>query len=349
MKRVFYPLLLLAVLCCAACSSPASDKEDALSLWNSCEALTALHDYVAAVTDPASPDFIPPEDRIATFDMDGTFLGELCPTYFEYNMLEYRALEDVTYRDTAPADVRAAALAIRAFVRDSVPLPDHFDLIHAHAAAKAYAGMTLQAFADYVTAFGRTPVNGFEGMTYGESFYQPMLQLFAFLAQHGFTCYVVSGSDRYLCRALVRPLGIAPERVIGMDVQLCSSRQGGVAAVDYTMEPDESVLRTDELLVKNLKTNKVLSILREIGKVPVLSFGNSGGDCAMHNLCLMSPYRSAAFMLVADDAERDYADTAKAQELSARWLQSGYHVISMRAAFRTIYAPAVHKTAFTFN
>ena len=67
-------------------------KKEYFTLWNSCEALTTLKAYVEDVTTPTSANFIPKEDRIATFDMDGTFIGELYPTYFEYNLLEYRAL-----------------------------------------------------------------------------------------------------------------------------------------------------------------------------------------------------------------------------------------------------------------
>ena len=102
-----------------------------------------MQDYVDDVTDPKSKNFIATEDRIATFDMDGTFIGELYPTYFEYNLLEYRVLDDPNYRDIAPDDVKETALEIRAFVREGKPLPDHFDMKHARAAAKAYAGMTL--------------------------------------------------------------------------------------------------------------------------------------------------------------------------------------------------------------
>ena len=96
-----------------------------------------------------------------------------------------------------------------------------------------------------------------------------------------FTYYVVSGSDRFICRSLVESIGIEPNRVIGMDVRLVSTSQGTEAGVDYTMSQKEDLIRTDELIIKNLKTNKVLQISQEIGKVPVLSFGNSSGDCAM--------------------------------------------------------------------
>ncbi len=76
---------------------------------------------------------------------------------FEYNLLEYRALDDPTYRDKAPEDVREAALDIRNFVRKGIPLPSHFDMRHAHAAAKAYAGMSIPEFDKYVKDYAAKP------------------------------------------------------------------------------------------------------------------------------------------------------------------------------------------------
>jgi hypothetical protein len=220
---------------------------------------------------------------------------------------------------------------------------------HARAAAKAYAGMTLAEFDAYVKAYAATPANGFFGMTYGESFYRPMLEVFDYLKDHGFTYYVVSGSDRFICRALVESIGIPSNRVIGMDVMLVSSGQGEEAGVNYTMGKEEYLIRTDSLLIKNLKTNKVLQISQEIGKVPVLSFGNSSGDCPMHNYCLSNGrYRTAAFMLIADDDVRDHANREKALKLGAQWREAGYYVISMCDDFKTIYGPKVQKANFTF-
>jgi hypothetical protein len=114
------------------------------------------------------------------------------------------------------------------------------------------------------------------------------------------------------------------------------------------MGKEEDLVRTDELIIKNLKTNKVFQISQEIGKIPVLSFGNSGGDCAMHNYCLCNPLKSAAFMLIADDDARDHANREKALSLGTQWREAGYHVISMRDDFRTIYGEGVEKTDFTF-
>jgi phosphoserine phosphatase len=335
-----------------SCSSDDDDEtvvaKEYFTNWNQCEALTALKAYVEDVTNPKSANYISEEDRIATFDMDGTFVGELYPTYFEYNLLEYRALDDPSYKDKAPADVREAAQAIRDFVRQGKALPSGFDMIHAKAAAKAYAGMTIAEFDKYVKDYAKLPANGFTNMTYGQSFYQPMLEVFNYLKANGFTCYVVSGSDRFICRALVEAIGIAPNRVIGMDVKMVSSKQGEEAGVNHAMDRDEQLVRTDELIIKNLKTNKVLQISQEIGKVPVLSFGNSGGDTSMHNYCLSNDKKSAAFMLVADDDTRDHANLEKTLPLAQKWRDAGYYVISMRNDFRTIYDAGVEKVPFTF-
>ena len=360
MKKKLTLLMLAALLMCGtSVMTSCGDNDDNeielaqkkyLKSWNKCEALTALTEYVEDVTNPKSANYIPVEDRIATFDMDGTFVGELYPTYFEYNLLEYRVLDDPDYRDRAPEDVKEAAQSIRDFVRQGTPLPDHFDMVHAYAAAKAYAGMTLAEFDAYVKAYATKPANGFSGMTYGQSFYRPMLEVFDYLKDNGFTFYVVSGSDRFICRALTESIGIEPNRVIGMDVRLTASNQGLEAGVDFTMGKNEDLKRTSELIIKNLKTNKVLQISQEIGKVPVLSFGNSGGDCAMHNYALSNTkYRSEAFMLIADDEARDHANREKALTLGEKWRDSGYHVISMRDDFKTIYGEGVTKTEFSFE
>ena len=107
-KRILILVVSFFVTLTGFAQSPCQQKEY-FTLWNSCESITALTEYVQDVTNPYSLHYIPQEDRIATFDMDGTILGELYPTYFEYNMLEYRGLDDPTYQ--APKDVKKAARA----------------------------------------------------------------------------------------------------------------------------------------------------------------------------------------------------------------------------------------------
>ena len=348
MKKIFILIVsFFVILVSVSCNNNKANKY--FTLWNDCESLTKLINYVEDVTNKDSKNFIPVEDRIATFDMDGTFIGELYPTYFEYNMLEYRALDDPTYTNKDESVV-AAAQNIRDFVRKGTPLPSGFDMIHARAAAKAYAGLSLTEFDQYVKSYASKTPFGFTGMTYLTSFYQPMIEVFKYLDANDFTYYVVSGSDRFICRSLVDSLGIPENRVIGMDVTLKSSNQGDEDGVKYTMSANEYLIRTDELIIKNLKTNKVKQIAQEIGKVPVLSFGNSSGDCAMHNYCMGNKkYKTEVFMLIADDEEEDHVDMNETNKRKALWEEAHYNIISMKNDFKTIYGYNVKKVDFVFN
>lgn len=343
-KRILFvlPLIVLATGC------KGSTQRRYFKLWNSCNSLTTLIEYVKDVTNKHSKNYIPVEDRIATFDMDGTFVGELYPTYFEYNLLEYRGLDDPTYKDIAPDDVKQAAQNIRDFVRNGTKLPDDFEMIHAKAAAKAYSGMSIADFDKYVKDYAKTPANGFNGMTYGESFYKPMLEVFKYLEKNDFTYYVVSGSDRFICRSLVDSIGIAPNRVIGMDVELKTTKQD-TDDYKYTMSTDEYVIRTENVLIKNVKNSKVKQIEQEIGKIPVLSFGNSSGDEAMHNFCKTNKqYKTETFMLIADDPDEDHVNLEETAKRKAKWEANNYNIISMKDDFKTIYGEGVTKTDFHF-
>lgn len=318
--------------------------EEVFSFWNpDAPALNTLVEYMETITDESSPDYIPPTDRVAVFDMDGTVCGELYPTYFEYYLLAYRIFKDPNY---APDE---EMIEFGNMMRDCAPdksFPDDMDMQHAVHAAKAYAGMTLSEFDTFVTEAMVRNVDGFEGMTYGESIYLPMIQVVEYLQDNDFKVYIVSGSDRFICRNLLEgTMDIPFENIIGMDVQLEATGQGDADGLHYVFAPGDDILRTDKLLIKNLKTNKVLQIVQEIGHQPVLSFGNSSGDVAMHNYTISNNvYKSAAFMLVANDDERDYGNQAKGDELAKKWEDSGYNVISMRDDFLTIYGENVKKT-----
>ena len=351
MKNKILALALCAVLILVGAmgfalaeAAPEAADEALFAEWNpDAPSLNALIDYVQAVTDPDSPDFIPEVDRIATFDMDGTLCAELNPTYLEYYLLARRILADPSY--TPDAEMLEFGRMLRDHALDR-SFPDGMDMLHALHAAKAYAGMTLQEFADFVTRQLVREADGFEGMTYAETFYVPMIEVVEYLQQNGFKCYVVSGSDRFICRTFVEGmLDIPYENIIGMDVQLMATNQGDKDGLNYVFGANDALVRTDRLLIKNLKTNKVFQIAQDIGKQPVLSFGNSGGDVAMHNFALYNnKYRSAAFQLIADDGERDYGNPAKGPELREKWEGMGFTVISMANDWKTIYGEDVKKT-----
>ena len=185
--------------------------------------------------------------------------------------------------------------------------PDHMDMLHATHAAKAYAGMTLTQFQDFVTNRLVQEADGFEGMTYANTFYTPMIEVVEYLQENGFKVFVCSGSDRFLCRTYIEGvLDIPYEQIIGMDVAVEATNQGDTDGLDYVYTSEDNIIRTDKLLIKNLKMNKVAQIVKEIGRQPVLSFGNSGGDVSMHNYTIFNNrYKSAAFMLLAHNDELD--------------------------------------------
>lgn len=323
---------------------PGTELEDVFPSWNQDAAsLNALIDYVEAVTDEKSPDFIPVEDRIAVFDMDGTLCAELCPTYLEYYMLAWRILKDPTCQ--TDEEMLEVGRTLRDCALDK-SFPSDMPMQHAIQAARAYAGMTFEEFAAFVTSILIKDVDGFEGMTYADSFYVPMIEVVEYLQDNDFDVYVVSGSDRALCRVFIEGVFDIPYRnIIGMDVEWAPTGEGDTDGLDYQYKADDRLVRTDRLIIKNLQTNKVKQIMRDIGKQPVLSFGNSSGDYSMHMYTISNnKYRSAAFMLIADDEERDYGNTEKTRKLGEKWEASGFTVISMRDDFLTIYGEDVVKT-----
>ena len=347
MKRWIAALLAL-MMALAVLPVLAEEGEAYFADWNpDAPALKALIEYVEDVTDEASPNYIPEGDRIATFDMDGTLCAELYPTYLEYYMLARRIFCDPSYHPDE--EMLEFGRTLRDHALDK-SFPDGMDVLHATHAAKAYAGMSLTQFNDFVTVQLVREADGFEGMTYANSFYLPMIEVVEYLQDHNFKVYVVSGSDRFLCRTFIEGvLDVPYEQIIGMDVDVEAANEDGVDGLKYVYTKEDSIIRTDRLLIKNLKMNKVKAIVKEIGRQPVLSFGNSSGDVSMHNYTIFNNrYRSAAFMLIADDETRDYGNTEKVQPLKKQWEESGYYVISMKDDFRTIYGDDVKKTG-TFH
>lgn len=307
--------------------------------WNECNALTNLKEYVGDVTNKNSKNYIPVEDRIAVFDMDGTLCGELFPEYLEYCLLQYRILDDPTFKTTDEELLTVANQIKESGKNYKTPAISGYDMIHAYAAAKAYAGMTQSEFQNYVKEFLKKNAVGFKNMTYGDCLYKPMIEVVSFLQENNFITYVVSGSDRDICRVVAcDKLNIPTRQVIGMDVRLEGTAQGDTDGVNYQLKDTDKVIRTDEVVIKNLKMNKVFQIAKEIGKQPVLSFGNSSGDISMHVYTTTNnKYESRAYMLIADDTERDHADMNETNKRKAMWEEYGFNIISMKNDFKTIY------------
>jgi phosphoserine phosphatase len=206
-----------------------------------------------------------------------------------------------------------------------------------------FAGMTPDELHAYVNNFMDTvQVKGFEGMTYGESFYKPMCEVVDYLQANEFQVYIVSASEREVVRGVVERLGIEPNRVIAGDIAYTTTKMGSTAPEDYTMEQDESVVLSTPSIDDCAKAGKVLAIAREIGKKPTLAFGNSSGDYAMLNYAEANG--GMACYVVADDTTREYGDAAKAEEEYRLVEDESWTAFSMASDWATIYGQGVTKT-----
>ena len=255
------------------------DLAETFPSWNADSAsLKELVDFVAAATDEKSPDYLEPADRIAVFDMDGTILCEKAPVYIDYCLTMYRVLDDPEYK--AIAEEQAAMQQVRdhAYSEGATFHPEGItkdDLV-----ASAFAGMTPEEFRDYVVDFAdHTEAVGFEGMTYGESFYKPMIEVVKFLQASDFDVWIVSACER------------------------------------------------------------------EIGKRPVLAFGNSSGDYSMLNYAEGNPdHTGMGFFVVCDDTGREYGSDEKVAEYYDEVEKEGWTPFSMADDWKTIYGDDVEKT-----
>ena len=305
-----------------------------------------LRSYVAKVTNPEDPEnFIPVEDRIAVFDMDGTVICEKAPIYFDACLTIHRVLDDPTYNATDEAREAMQQMRDYAYSEGVVFNPETItknDLV-----ASAFAGMSIEEFRAYVVNYAdNTDAVGFEGMTYGQSFYKPMIELIDFLRANDFDVWMISACEREVVRALMERQGIPFDHVVATDVAYVPYGKGDEANDKYNMElGEEIVLGTPLDEVECGMSAKVVAIAREIGKRPVLAFGNSSGDFSMLNYALSNPkYAGMGYLVVNDDTVRDYGSDEKAANFYETVEKEGWTAISMANDWVTIYGEGVRKT-----
>lgn len=351
----FFCLIFLGVSLCGGCQNnpqntagqdPAKEAKVSEYWTEGSEVAASLNEYLAAVTDETSKDFIPTEDRIAVFDLDGTLMCETYPFCFEYMVFADYAIKNA---DALPDEVVSVANEITEAAGGSKP--DGMSTRQAAAGAVAYKGMTMKELSGIVADFKASDAWGFSGMTRGDAFYLPMVELFHTLIENDFSIYIVTATERNIVREVIRgTLDIPPSHVIGTEYGYTAVGQGDEADTEYTFQSGDQIVFDGNYYGENAKTSKVDAIVREIGQQPVLAFGNSSGDLAMEIYTISgNPYRSAAFMVLADDDEREFGDPESAEEKSEQYRAQGIEVISMKNDFRTIYGENVHKDSSAEN
>ena len=332
-------VMLIGCIGLAGCGKNA--HKTPLKYWSTgSEAEESLRSYVEKVTNEKDKsNYIPPKDRIAVFDMDGTLTCETFYTYYDTMMFINYCLVD--HPERVSDDLKSAAAEIEPGYTAGEELARNF--------AKAYAGMTIKELYDYAVDFGQKQTDSFTNMRYIDGFYLPMVEVVKYLYDNGFTIYVVSGTERTTTRAIVEnsPIRdyVSPSHVIGTEFEVkVKGNEDTASNMDYKYADGDELVFTGGFIQKNLNANKTIWIEREIGQYPVLAFGNSGSDTSMMNYALdeRNPYPSEAYMVVADDDVREWG-TQDWTEKSAQYKEQGYIPISMKNDFAMIYPESISR------
>ena len=339
-KKQKYFLLFTCVFAATLFTGCGQIKKDNMSLWaEQAPAKKALTEYVKTVTDKKSPDFIPVENRIAVFDLDGTLILETDPTYFDWLLFEHRVLDDPDYKATKEQIAAARAS------REKGIFPQ-LNANREKMVSEAYKGLTLDEFYAFIREFMQEDQPGFTNMKRGDIFYKPMVQVVEYLIKNKFTVYICSGSDRIMVRPLIeKNMPYIPfSQVIGSDSTIVADNQGNTDGLSYLFKKGDKLILGGKNLVKNLQMNKVAVIAQEIGVQPVLAFGNTFSDASMINYTINgNKYKALGFMLMCDDLEREYGNMEKAEKMRADSAAYGWIPVSMRDDWKTIYGDNVKK------
>lgn len=317
---------ILAALLFAEGHAPA--EEDPLASWTDGVVKQRIRDFMTAVAREGGPDFVPPAERIAVFDNDGTLWTEQ-PTYTQFYFGMDRArLAAGRHPEWSGKEPFKSALAGDV---DGVVATGVHGLIEL--TAGAHGGMTAGEFDTAASEWLATARHPRFQRPYTECVYQPMLELLGYFRANGFKNFIVSGGAVEFMRPWTeRVYGIPPEQVIGSAVRTrLEEREGRLVAV-----------RTGDIQLLNDKDEKVLTIQRLIGRRPIAAFGNSDGDLPMLQWTAQGSRLRFCAYVHHTDAQREYAydRAAKTGRLDqgldyAR--AKGWAVIDMKRDWRRVF------------
>ena len=287
---------LIAVLLVALASGIAvstATAQDPLPSWNDGPAKQAILEFVAAVTEKSGKDYVAPEDRIATFDNDGTLWVEY-PMYtqvlFAFDRVKDLAPQHPEWKTKQPfkallaGDMKTVAASGMKGLMAIVMAP--------------HSGMTAAEFEKTVLSWLATHKHPRFNRLYTESVYQPQLELLAYLRANGFKTFIVSGGGIAFMRPITEKIyGIPPERVVGSSV-----------VTEFQIKDGKPVLvRMPKIDFINDKAGKPVGIYQHIGRRPILAFGNSDSDMQMIEYTMAGEGRRLGLLVHHTDADREYA------------------------------------------
>ncbi len=302
---------------------------DSLPSWNQGAVKNSIIQFVKAVTDERSASFIPPADRIAAFDEDGTLWVEqplYAQLFFALDAIRLQADRHPEWKSQEPFK---SILAGDQKTLRNLELKDIEQIL-----AITHAGMTVEAFHQEVANWLDKAVHPRFKRPFTELVYQPMLELIQFLRTNQFDIYIVSGGGQEFIRAFAdRVYGIPPSHVIGT-----------AGKVKYEYQQGHPVLlKRPELLFINDHAGKPEGINLIIGKRPVAAFGNSTGDQQMLEWTQASMRKNLELLVYHDDEVREYAYGAESKigtfskDLKQEADRQGWLIVSMKNDWKVIF------------
>ena len=302
---------------------------DPLPSWNDGPAKQAIVSFGAKVTNGGSPDFVSPDERIATFDNDGTLWCEQ-PMYFQL-IFALDRVKELAPQHPEWKDKEPFASLLKGDVKAALAGGDH---AIAEIVMATHAGMTTEEFEKIVKEWIATAKHPKFKRPYTECVYQPMLELLAYLRANRFKTFIVSGGGIEFMRPWTeRVYGIPPEQVVGSSIK-----------TKYEMRDGKPVLvRLPEIDFIDDKTGKPVGINSHIGRRPIAAFGNSDGDRQMLEWTQGSGSPRLMMLVHHDDAEREFAYGADSKigtfsdSLMAEAKKDGWTVISMKNDWKQIF------------
>jgi len=327
-------LLSLAALALSACAQMAP-VGDPLPSWKDGAAKDAIVQFVRKTTDAGSPQFVPPAERIATFDQDGTLWVEQ-PLYAQV-MFALDRVKDVVKAQPAMANeepYKSVVTGDRAAMAQFTE-QDIFKIVVA-----TQAGTTLEEFRGIVKAWAATAKHPKYQRPYTELVYQPMLEAMKYLRANGYRTYIVTGGGQEFVRALAEAVyGVPPEQVVGTMLKTDYAMRDGVP----------TMMNAPGLFFVNDKATKPVGINMIIGRRPQVAFGNSDGDQQMLEWTTAGTGARLGMLVLHDDAQREYAygpanglpDSKVGtfpQVLYDEAKRKGWTVISMKNDWKRIFA-----------
>lgn len=327
MKRTLLTVITLGFLLVFG-SLATAQTVDSLPSWNDGKTKQSIIEFVAKVTEKGSPDFVPPAERIAVFDNDGTLWAEQ-PMYFQLlfalDRVKVLAPQHPEWTDKEPF-----ASLLKGDVKGALAGGEHaiLEIIMA-----THAGNTTEQFEKIVKDWISTAKHPTTKRHYTEMVYQPMLEVLAYLRAKGFKTFIVSGGGIEFMRPWSEKVyDVPPEQVIGSSIK-----------VKFEIHEGTPVLvRLPEIDFIDDKEGKPVAIHQQIGRRPIAAFGNSDGDLQMLQWTTAGQGPRFALYIHHTDIEREWAYDRKSNigrldkgldEAQAK----GWTVVDMKQDWKVIY------------